>query len=1103
MRKFKNKRFGLLPLLGFLLAVMFGVQAAQAQTQTVTGTVYDQDSEPVIGASVAVSGTNRVVATDIDGKFTIKADNGQKIAVTYVGCKKEEIKVTGPGPYKITLSPDANNLDEVVVTALGLTRDAKSLSYARQAIDTESMTEVRGTNLMDMLSGKAAGMQVISGGGPTASTRIVLRGLNSLTGNNQPLIVVDGVPILNNMGGDGDLDYGNAANAISPDEIENMEILKGANASALYGSDAANGVILITTKKATKKKGLGVTYGFNLMLGYLYNYPTYQNIYGTGQSCLFERYPQNGGWNVYGASNNGVTYNNDLPYGIWNPNMAGVDQRSWGLPMLGFEVVGRNGEIKKYEPHPETTKSMYGTSHMYTNSVSIDKVYDGASFRLSYTNVISNDILKKVNDMDRHTFNLHTTADITKWFNIDASARYVYEHVDKRQFRNASNRNPIYLFANLPRDASLEELLPWKQADGTPFNFRGFTNPFWALNETDNNDTKNWFMGNLTLNFQICPMVKIRLRGATDLQNSEGQSFTNLYTPFDNDGEYQRFKRDWRNTNFEALAMFNHNFFNDRFSVNANVGASSQNIHGSRVYSKASQLQFQDMQSLANAKGIVAALEDWESKKKQAVYGSVSLGWDRWVYLDATARNEWSSALPKNNNSYFYWSVGTGILISDLLKLDSHLFPLIKLRASYAKVGNDTGFDRLISGYYKTEDGSFLGIPYYVGEDVLKTMSLRPEMTNSAEVGLDLRFFDNRLNVDATYYSKETRDQIVEADAPLASGYRREIINAGKMTNKGVELSVTGVPIRTKDWEWSITVNWSKNKNKVVELAPGVDRFELASGDNIRSYAQVGQPFGVFYGNDYKRDENGNIYVDNEGRMQYETDKYLGSIQPEWFGGAQTTLRWKNLQIGAAIDFAYGGKLWSYTAFRGGIDGNVASTLGGRFEFTESKLVYGENDWERRGMLEAQYTNKPGADYAENHVLYPDWERPKGVWVGNTVYKEDMDYWAGKQAICWVTPMNHWCHNNGTSSRRYIYDATYVKLREVSVGYSLPREWLRNTFLTNVKLSVVGRNVAILHQKTPKGMDPQATSSTGNDQGFERGFTLPMATWGFDVKVSF
>lgn len=1103
MRLFKSKCSSLLPLLAVLLAALFNCQAAMAQALTVTGTVYDQDAEPVIGASVTVAGTNQSVATDIDGRFTIKAENGQKLIITYVGCKKEEITVKGAGPYTINLTQDTNTLNEVVVTALGLTREAKSLSYARQAVSTEALTEIRGTNLMDMLSGKAAGMQVISGGGPTASTRIVLRGVNSLTGNNQPLIVVDGVPILNNMGEDGDLDYGNAANAISPDEIENMEILKGANASALYGSDAANGVILITTKKAQKKKGLGVTYGFNLMLGYLYNYPTYQNIYGTGQSCLFERYPSGGGWNVYGNSNNGLSFNPDQPYGIWNPNMAGVDQRSWGLPMLGFDVVGRNNEIKSYSPHPETTKAMYGTSHMYTNSVSIDKVYDGASFRLTYTNVLSDDILKQVNDLERHTFNLHTTADIAKWWNIDASVRYVYEHVDKRAFRNSSDRNPIYLFANLPRDASIEELLPWKQADGTPFNFKGFTNPFWALNETDNNDTKHWLMGNLTLNFKINRMLSVRLRGATDLQVSEGMTFTNLYTPFDTDGEYMRWKRDWRNTNFEALLSFNNNFFNDRFNVNANVGASSQNISGSRVYSKASQLQFQDMKSLANAKGLVSALEEWESKKKQAVYGSASLGWDQWAYVDLTARNEWSSALPTNNNSYFYWSAGTGILISELAKLDQHLFPLVKLRASYAKVGNDTGFDRLISGYYKNEAGSFLGIPYYVGDDVLKTMGLRPEMTTSYEFGTELHFFDNRFIVDFTYYDKATKDQIVEADAPLGSGYRREIINAGKMTNKGVELSFTVTPIQTKDWNWEVSFNWSKNKNKVVELADGIDRFELMGRDNIKSYAQVGQPYGVFYGNDYKRDEDGNICVDLDGRAQYLTDQYLGSIQPEWFGGAQTTLRWKNLSLGLAIDFSHGGKLWSYTTFRGGIDGNVAQTLEGRFEFTESKLVYGENDRERQGMLETQYTVNPNADYAANYVLYPDWQRPKGVWVGNTVYDESIEFWGGQKSIGWVTPMNHWCHNGTSSAARYIYSASYVKLREVSVGYTLPTQWLRKTPLTSVKLSAVGRNVAILHQRTPKGMDPQATSSTGNNQGFEQGFTLPMATWGFDVKVSF
>lgn len=1069
----------------------------------VSGTVVDQEDEPMIGVTVRVSGTNVVTATDIDGKFVINASEGQKLTFNYVGCTPETITVKNAGPYKIVLNTDANKLDEVVVTALGLTRDAKSLSYARQAVDTEVLTEVRGTNLMDMLSGKAAGMQVISGGGPTASTRIVLRGVNSLTGNNQPLIVVDGVPIINNMGEDGDLDFGNPANAISPDEIENLEVLKGANAAAVYGSDAANGVILITTKKATKKRGLGVTYNFNLMLGYLYNYPTYQNIYGTGQSCLFERYPSGGGWNVYGNSNNGLSYNPDQPYGIWNPNMAGVDQRSWGLPMLGFDVVGRNNEIKSYSPHPETTKAMYGTSHMYTNSVSIDKVYDGASFRLTYTNVMANDILKNTNELERHTFNLHATADVAKWWNIDASTRYVYEHVDKRAFRNSSDRNPVYLFANLPRDATIAELLPWKQADGTPFNFKGFTNPFWALNETDNNDSKHWFMGNLTLNFTITPKLRVRLRGATDLQESEGMSFTNLYTPFDTDGEYMRWKREWRNTNFEGLVTFNSNFFNDHFNLNASVGASSQDIYGSRVYSKASQLQFPDMKSLSNGKGLVAALEEGEKKKKQAVYGSASFGFDQWAYVDLTARNEWSSTLPKDNNSYFYWSCGTGLIISQVAKLDPHIFPLIKLRAGYAKVGNDTGFDRLISGYYKNESGSFLGIPYYVGDDVLKTMGLRPEMTTSLEFGTEIHLFDNRLTLDLTYYSKKTTDQIVEADAPLPSGYRREIINAGKMTNKGVELSLNVTPIRTADWSWDVSFNWSRNKNLVVELAPGIDRFELMGRDNIKSYAQVGKPYGVFYGNDYIRDEQGRICVGMDGKAQYAPDQYLGSIQPDWFGGAGTTVRWKNLQLGAAIDFSYGGKVWSYTSFRGGIDGNVAQTLDGRFEFTESKLVYGENDNERHGLLNPEYTTKPGADLNANHVLYPDWQRPKGPVVGNTAYSPTIEYWGGQDAIGWVTPMDHWCHNGTSSAARNIYDATYVKLREVSLGYNIPSSWLRKTPFTSAKLSGVGRNVAILHQKTPRGMDPQATSSTGNNQGFEMGFTLPQATWGFDLKVSF
>lgn len=1084
-----------------LLATSLAGQQAWAQSLSLSGTVVDQDGEPVIGATVHVAGTNRVTSTNVDGKFSIKADKGEKLQISYVGYRRQNITVKNAGALNVVLVNDQNQLNEVVVTALGITRDAKSLSYARQSIDTEPLTEVRGSNLMDMLTGKAAGMQVISGGGPTSSTRIVLRGVNSLTGNNQPLIVVDGVPIINNMGEDGDLDFGNPANLINPDEIEDLEVLKGANASALYGSDAANGVILITTKKATKKKGLGVTYGFNLMLGYLYNYPAYQNWYGAGQSCAFER--ANQGRNFYGSQGTAGGYDPNLPYGIWNPNNAGQDQRSWGMPMLGFDVVGRNGQVRQYSSHPETTKAMYGTSHMYTNSLSIDKVFEGGTFRLSYTNIISDDVLKGVNDLERHTFNLHTTADIAKWWNVDVSTRYVYEEVENRAFRNSSDRNPVYLFANLSRDASIEELVPWKKPDGTAYNFKGFTNPFWSLNECDNSDNKHWFMGNVTFNFKPYKMVDVRLRAATDLQVSEGWSFTNLNTPFDTDGEYMRWKRDWRNTNYEALVMFHNGFWDNLLNVNASIGASAQSIHGSRMYSKASQLQFKDMRSLSNAKGLVSALEESEGKKKQAVYGALSLGFDGWAYIDATARNEWSSALPKNNNSYFYWSVGTGLVISDLLKLDQHIFPLVKVRGSYAKVGNDTGYDRLISGYYKAEDGSFLGIPYFTGESVLKTLGLRPEMTKSWELGAELRLFDNRFSFDFTYYNKATTDQIVEADAPLASGYQREIINAGKMTNKGVELSFSVTPIRTRDWTWEIRANWAKNNNMVVALAPGIDRFEIRGRDNIKSYAEVGKPYGVFYGNDYKRDSDGNIYVGRDGKAEYEPDKYLGSIQPDWIGGAGTTLRWRNLSLGAAIDFSHGGNFWSYTTFRGGIDGNTVNTLEGRLENQISRLVYGENDRERQGVLESQYTNVPGADPNKNPVIYPDWQRPKGVWVGNTVYSESLEYWGGKQSMTWVTPTDHWCHNGTSSASRYIYSASYIKLREISVGYSVPQEWLRKSFIRSAKVSVVGRNVAILYQNCPKGMDPQATSSTGNAQGFEEGFTLPQATWGFDIKVTF
>jgi TonB-linked SusC/RagA family outer membrane protein len=1085
----------------FILTFFFGIVHGQNKQFNIKGTVLDHTNQPIVGASVSIVGVSnsKGTLTDQNGKFKITATINSTLRISYMGFLTQQISIKSDAELKITLQDDQKSLNEVVVVAMGIKQDVKSLTYARQRIDVSSLTEARGGSLLDMLSGKAAGMQVISGGGPGASTRIVIRGNNSLTGNNQPLYVIDGIPILNPSGESGDLDFGSPVNSINPDEIENIEILKGANASALYGSDAANGVILITTKKAGRKQGLGISYGFNTMIGNLYNFPTYQNIYGAGQGNQFKRE----GINYYGNSGNGVVFDPNLPYGIWSPNMGNQDQRSWGMPMLGFEVVGRNGEVKEYVPQPGTIESMFKTSNTITNSFAIDKLTDAMSFRFSYTGQKANDILENFNLMDRHNFNLRGTTKITDYLDIDAGIRYTYENMDNRGFRNSSNRNPLYVMANLPRDASYEELVPWKKPDGMPFNFNGFNNPFWLLNETKNQDSKNLFNANLTANIRLNNLFSFRLRAATDLQQSKGWDFTNLYTPFDVDGEYYKWNRLYTNNNFDGLLSFNKKLNKD-FNLSSNLGASIQKISGDRMSSRASMLITQDLASLANAKGIIGSLEEPEKKLKQAIFAMANLGYKNWAFLEGTARNEWSSTLPINNASYFYYSLGSSVVLTDALKIDKKVLSYWKIRGSFAQVGNDTAFDRLNSGYLRSETGSFNGIPFFTGEEILKNPYLKPETTLSWEFGTEMRFFNGRINTDITYYTKRTKNQIVESDAIAAGGYRREILNAGEIKNQGVEISLNVNPIKTNNFNWSSTINWSRNVSEVVSLIDGVNRYEMASGDNIKLYAEVGKPYGVFYGNDYRRNTDGAIYVGVDGKPKFLPDQYLGPILPNWIGGWQNSFRIGRIDFGFMFDFQSGGKVWSYTAFRGGIDGSTVQSLNGRYDALISELILGENGDERRGFLQPGNTVKPGANYEQNFVMYPDWARAKGVQLGNTVYDPAVSaFWANKPSMAWVSPMDHWTHNNASSAARYIYDASYIKLREVNIGYNLKNEWFKGTPIKSAKASIVGRNLAILYQNTPKGLDPQATSTTGNAQGFERGFSLPMATWGFDVKLSF
>ena len=797
-----------------LILMLFSASVMQAQNRTVKGTVSDAQGEPIIGANVVIVGGTKGVITDLDGKYSIQVpENGAVLKFSYIGFKTKSFNVVkGKNVLNVTLEEDAVMLEQTVVTAMDLRRDEKSLSTAFQKMDVESMTENRDAGFVNMLAGKVAGLQVISNGAAGSAT-VRIRGANSISGNNQPLYVIDGVPIINDVTG-GEIDYGNPANSINPDDIENIVVLKGANASALYGSDAANGAILITTKKAGQRSGLGVTYSTNVQFTEFSQYPIYQNIYGGGHINRFENNKAN--------SFNGdvkVPYDPNMPYGI--QRMGGYDNsRSWGMPMLGFQVVGRNGELKSYVPTPANTTSMYQTAYSWTNSVSIERATEHVSTRIGFTNLRSDDVLEGLNNLTRNAFNVRSNVKLTKSLDVDLNGRYTHENVKNRSYRNNSDRNPIYTLMDMPRDLSIQEMYPWKDENGKPTALQ-FKSPVWMLNELSNQDKKEWLLADVTVNYKITKDLKLRLKAALDLNMKEGYEFRNMYTPGDADGFYKEFTEKSRNYTYEAMLSYNKTWKD--FNISASVGANSQDFLFKKQNSEIGTLATSDFISLTNNGATVKSWPEYNAKKKQAVYGTASIGYKDFIYVDVTGRNDWSSALPSDNRSYFYSSYGVSFVLTELVKsIPKDWLSYAKIRGSYAKVGNDTGFDQLLNGFsYNT---SYLGdMAWFESENKRKTNSLKPESTTSFETGLDLRFLKDRASLSFTYYNKNTKNQILTSTINGVSGYGEALFNAGEVKNWGYEVTLGVVPFRNKDWEWKVDINWAKNNSEVVSLANGMD----------------------------------------------------------------------------------------------------------------------------------------------------------------------------------------------------------------------------------------------------------------------------------------
>jgi len=1047
-----------------------------SQGREVTGNVSDENGEALIGANVIIKGTTSGSITDVDGNFSLTVPDPEEavLVFSYIGFLTQEIPVGNSTVIDVVLAAETIGLDEVVITALGINRDAKSLVYARQGVDAEDLKEVRSTNVLNSLSGRAAGVQVINSGTPSGSNRVVIRGITSLVGSNQPLYVVDGVPLDNSVGDakvgtwtndNEQLDFGDPLSQMNPDDIENIEILKGANASALYGSRAANGVILITTKKGTEDNGWGVSIISNTVYTEFSQLPENQYVYGSGA----------GGSVAWSAQQI------DPVTGLPNVNRS---SQAYGSPLLGFDVLDFNGQVGPYLAQTNNVTDLYKPAWSFTNGLSIDKAGEKGTIRASYTNTTSNWMMEGQEEIRRHNVTFRGTRNINDKFDLDASVLYTHENVTNRVSNAGSVRNPALSIVHQHPNQGPDNLVPWKdesgQAPGTQLFW--FTNPYWLLNEVSNGDGTDRVIGNVTLNYEVIEGLNLRGRMMGDVRLIHGYEFHNMGAAYDRDGLYRNFNQRSYNWNFEGIATYFKKFGD--ISLNAMAGGNAYIRDYERRQADLNTLLLPDVASSTN-NGDVALVNKVNSKKQiNSVFGSATVGWRDIVFVDVTARNDWSSTLPESNNSYFYPSIGSSFIFSELLP-ESDAFSYGKARVSWAKVGNDAGPYQIYNTYNYV--GLYDGMPHTAPGRTYKNPDLKNEETNSFEIGLEAGFVQNRITVNLSYYNTSSVNQIIQVGITPAAGYNNRVYNAGEITNKGIEVIVGG-KILTGAFQWDLTLNWSNNKSMVESLYPGIDRYQLNRLHNATTFAEVGQPFGVIYGPKQVTDSiTGKGLVNENGIQVFEHGQYIGKIEPDWIGGISNSFRWKGFNLNFLIDIRKGGMFNSWTTYRQGQFGIGEFSLGGRDEYLMSARILGETNNERKGI--GLYDNPYARGDRAQGSLYPGViVQADGTQIDNNVYIDPATYYF--QSLNDIPRITH--------------DATYVKLRELILGYSLPASVLSKTPFQGLRLSLVARNPFILYQKTPKGLDPEAhTNSLNGGVGLEFGSFLPSRSYGFNINISF
>lgn len=997
---------------------------AQEQQIKINGTVKDVSGETIIGANVQVKGTTIGTITDIDGVFNLEVPADGTLIISYIGYVKQEISIKGKQSFTITLQDDAEMLSEVVVTALGIKREKKALGYAMQEVKTDVFSENRSTSVSNLLQGKVAGVQISqSSSGIGGPTRVILRGLNSLSGNNSPLWVVDGLPILDNTSSNTQFSYSSGAADVNPDDIESISVLKGANAAALYGSRAQNGAIVITTKKGKEGK-LQLEYNGYVSMSKAYDSYEFQNIYGQGTNGKYALEAQ----------------------GSWGPKMEGQIIPNWRKEIYGDQSY----EDYAMLPQSNQIEDFFRTSLNYVNSVSATGGTENMNARFSFTDSRNQGILPN-ESMNKQNYNLNVEIK-NKYVTIGGKVSYFREKVKNRPDTYSGVWQHLI---ELPRSIRLEDLANPVGTDGYIVNWAGNSkvkvNPYtFVLGGNGNELNRDRFQGQVTVVGNITDYLKITGRIGLDRVSDDAQTYRAYRNLAENPKDLMTINNSTREE-FNADLMLNFDKRFKDFSLTANLGVAANYNKYKSLLGESGAAIIPNFVALSNGKSKLAT-QGFSSKRINSVLGNATLGYKGYAYLDVTARNDWSSTLPPSNWSYFYPSASLSGILSDIFKLPKEYF--LKVRGSIAQVGNDTSPYALDNVYTLTTVGT-----HTVGQtsSTYPLADLKPEQTVSWEIGFDYRMFNNRLGLDFTYYKSTTTDQILSMTIPTSSGYTSKKINAGKMESKGIELMLNAVPIQTKDLRWDVTLNWGKNTTRNISLDEKIKRYIFPLTTNVKIGKVIideGGKFGDIVSTAYQRNENGKILVDDNGLplINTKSEQVIGNMQPDWTGSFGTTLAYKGFVFNALIDVRYGGQFLSLTDALACGSGNSAKTLPGRDGMVVDGIV-------------------------------------KSTGLANTKEVTAQEYYS---VIAGQYPVGE----------EFLYDATYVKLREISIGYTLPAIWFRKTPISSVKVSAVGRDLLNIYKAAPVNAE-FAQNSQDVFQAFELAALPSSRTIGFSLNVKF